>query len=344
MNIRELLGFKWYHHLIFWVAYVLFWSTRDLVHHDDYIDNVQLNTVSGSVYAIMAYLNIYLLVPKLLLRRHTIVYVCVLITLISVTALTVSQIIAYYLQPEYHDTALFFVSTRGIVVLHFEAVFVALITLAIVLVTMYFKQDSTTQELKKKNLETELSFLKNQINPHFLFNSLNSIYFLIPKQPKKAAEILLKFSDMLSHQLYEGNKDFIPLPDEVKYLENYMELEKIRQGDDLEVRWSIAGDTANHHVAPMIFLTFLENAFKHGQGSDSKSVINGNISANQSEMTFAVTNKLGENGHKMESGNGVGLENTKRRLALLYPDKHELVISQNDQQYSVNLTLKTNGH
>ncbi len=345
MKYTDQIRFPWYQHAIFWLAYVLFWSVRDLIHHDDLVDNIQLNVISGTFHAGLAYFNVYVLIPALLLKRKHLIYVLVLLGAMSITAFINSQVVAYYLYGihDFPEVAAFFKSVRGITVLHFEAFFIAIITLSIILAKIYFIKDNDTQELIKKNLESELNFLKNQINPHFLFNSLNSIYFLIPKNAKKAAEVLLKFSDMLSHQLYEGNKDFIQLENEIKHLEDYIELEKVRQGDRVNVDWSVDGLVNGQQIAPMIFLTFLENAFKHGQlSSESSYKIEGKIEVDKNKISFKLRNDTGTNGQPVENDKGVGLENTKRRLELLYPNRHQLSISKSDTSFVVDLTLEIN--
>lgn len=342
MKYFDQIRFPWHQHILFWIVYLLFWSVRDLVHNDIYLDNLKLNIITTLFYATLAYLNVYILVPRFLLSKRYLVYLILLLVSLSAIAFSTSEMLSYYMMNfgDFPRAARFFSSTRGMLVVSSEAVLVTLITLAIVLTRIYFIQDVTTQELKKKSLETELTFLKNQINPHFLFNSLNSIYFLISKSPQKASEMLLKFSDMLSHQLYEGNKDFIPLNEEIKYLENYIELEKVRKGDALDFSWKVVGDTSKHKIGPMIFLTFLENAFKHGYKSDSQQVITGSVTASSNGIVFDLQNEFkNDDDNNGTTKKGVGLENTIRRLELLYPGRHSLDISQDDGLFKVKLII-----
>ncbi len=169
MNYSEQIKFAWYQHAIFRIVYVLFYSVQDLVHHEDLVDNIQLNLISGTFHAGLAYFNVYILIPTLLLNRKYLIYVLALFVSLSITAFVNSRVVGYYLFGihDLPEAAEFFLSVRGIVVLHFEAFFVSMITFAIVLVKIYFIKDNDTQELIKKNLESELNFLKNQINPHF---------------------------------------------------------------------------------------------------------------------------------------------------------------------------------
>ena len=344
MKYSEQISFRWYQHLVFWLAFVAFWSIRDLIHHPVYIDNFQLNLVSTSIYAIVVYFNVYFLVPRYLLARRYLLYLTFLAMAIVAIGLATTQAISNYLAFFGHQEASnFFSSTRGVVVIQFEALFITLITLSIILVKINVIKDNTTQELIKKNLESELGFLKNQINPHFLFNSLNSIYFLIPKNPKKAAEVLLKFSNMLSHQLHEVKRDLIALEDEIKYMENYIELEKIRQGERVKVQWSVQGEVNGQLIAPMIFLTFLENAFKHGQQTpDSTYEINGLIKVTADSIRFSLKNDCAQCNYPDEDIKGVGLENTRRRLELLYPEKHHLSINNSNGSFAVEVTIEIN--
>ncbi|MDA0195351.1 MAG: histidine kinase [Bacteroidetes bacterium] len=342
MRYQDQIRFPWFQHVLFWIIYLLFWSVRDLVHNNVYLDNVKLNIITSALYASLAYINVYILVPRYLLSRKYLVYLITLSAGLAVIAISTSQIVSYFML-NINDSprvAQFFSSPRGLIVVSSEAVLVTLITLAIILTRIYFIQDITTQELKKKSLETELSFLKNQINPHFLFNSLNSIYFLITKSPKKASDMLLKFSDMLSHQLYEGNRDYIPLDEELKYLENYIELEKLRKGDALDISWKVEGDTSKHEIGPMILLTFLENAFKHGYVSDAKQVISGTVEVSSNEIHFELKNESINIADSTATKKGVGLDNTIRRLELLYPGRHSLVINPDNGYFSVSLIIK----
>jgi len=199
------------------------------------------------------------------------------------------------------------------------------------------------QALEKEKLETELKFLKYQFNPHFLFNSINSIFFLIHKNPDVASASLAKFSELLRHQLYECNDQQIPLDKEIAYLENFIELEKLRQNQNLVVQTHIDQAYAQGTgIAPFILMTFVENAFKHV--SKEKGLANWisiDLFVVKERLHFNVANSTPET-HTAEVINygGIGLKNVKRRLDLIYPAEYLLDVWQSDGSFSVKLELQ----
>ncbi len=200
------------------------------------------------------------------------------------------------------------------------------------------------QVLETEKLETELKFLKSQFNPHFLFNTINSIFFLIHKNPGKASDSLAKFSELLRHQLYECNDMQIPLSKEVAYLENFIELEKLRQNKNIEVNVQMKQNNTEHlGVAPFILMNFVENAFKHvSKHADEPNWINISLYSEQHQLFFTVANSASpgiSNGELVNYG-GIGLKNVQRRLHLLYPGQHTLDIKNNDSNFEIKLLLQ----
>lgn len=199
------------------------------------------------------------------------------------------------------------------------------------------------QALEKEKLETELKFLKYQFNPHFLFNSINSIFFLIHKNPDMASASLAKFSELLRHQLYESNDSLIPLGKEIDYLENFIELERLRQNDNLKVNFDADElHPADKGVAPFILMTFVENAFKHvSKHKDSLNWIDIKITIKGNELLFTVANsKAGEMRKEAVNYGGIGLKNVQRRLELLYHGRYTLDIADKEDSFSVNCRLE----
>jgi len=198
------------------------------------------------------------------------------------------------------------------------------------------------QRLEKDKLEAELKLLKQQFNPHFLFNSINSIFFLIHKNPGKASDSLAKFSDMLRHQLYECNDPRISLSKEVSYLMNFIALEKLRQGNRLKVDVEVPGVYLDHlAIAPFILMTFVENAFKHVSNDRAAgNWIRICIELQGLQLNLKVANSKSthaDNGSG--SDKGIGLNNVRRRLDLVYPANHQLNIVENSDQFEVCLDL-----
>jgi LytS/YehU family sensor histidine kinase len=219
------------------------------------------------------------------------------------------------------------------------------LALSIKLTKNWIQTQRHQQLLEKEKLETELKFLKYQFNPHFLFNSINSIFFLIHKNPDMASASLAKFSDLLRHQLYECNDKQIPLNKEISYLQNFIELEKLRQNDRLEVDFQITGyPTEPLAIAPFILMTFVENAFKHvSKYTDEANWISIQLHIDtQHLLHFTVSNSASANASKdVVDYGGIGLQNVQRRLDLIYPEKYDLKINGSGSCFDVELLLQT---
>ncbi|MDO3626424.1 sensor histidine kinase [Mucilaginibacter sp. BT774] len=222
---------------------------------------------------------------------------------------------------------------------------IAAITLgmSIKLTKNWIETQRRQQALEKEKLETELKFLKYQFNPHFLFNSINSIFFLIHKNPDMASASLAKFSELLRHQLYECNDEQIPLSKEVTYLENFIELEKLRQSPSLQVNVNIdEGYSSGTGIAPFILMTFVENAFKHVSKHKTKSNwINIDLVLAGTQLSFTVSNSAAKNESRdVVNYGGIGLKNVQRRLDLVYPGQYQLDIQDNQDAFLVKLDLQ----
>lgn len=198
------------------------------------------------------------------------------------------------------------------------------------------------QQLEKEKLETELNFLKNQFNPHFLFNTINAIFFLIHRDPDTASASLAKFSRLLRYQLYECNEPRIKLSSEVEYIENCIELEKLRLGNQVNVQLSIhVCDGEDFGIAPFILMTFIENACKHvsrGSGRDNWMKIK--LHNEGSQLLLSVKNSTGTAPTEAAHYGGIGLKNVRRRLDLLYPGRYLLDIQNTGDRFEVQLQLQ----
>jgi sensor histidine kinase YesM len=193
------------------------------------------------------------------------------------------------------------------------------------------------QKLETAKLKTELDFLKNQINPHFLFNSLNNIYVQTRKRPVDASESILVLSDMLRYQLYDCAKETVKLNDEIEYLKNYLEMDKMRK-NNTEVSVEVKGDPSNVKIAPFIFIPFVENAVVHGIDVEDQSFIQIVFDISHDKLHFTIRNSIPKNKPNKRAG-GIGLNNVKRRLELLYPFSHKLNISNTEKEYRVELEV-----
>ena len=222
-----------------------------------------------------------------------------------------------------------------------SATYTVFLTLALFLFKKWYQKEIDNKELEQVNTETELKYLKSQINPHFLFNSLNSLYALTLKKSDNAPEVVLKLSDLLRYLLYEAGEKKVPLSKEINYMKNYVELEQLRQGDRTSVHLSIAGDDSDCTIEPMLFVPFIENAFKHGvNNSMEASVVDVDLKVNNGLMVFKISNDKPEHSTLKDADykGGIGLTNVKKRLDLLYPD-HEIDIKDTKNKYTVTLKL-----
>jgi len=201
----------------------------------------------------------------------------------------------------------------------------------------FFKQWKWMKKLESKKTKAELSLLKNQINPHFFFNTLNNLYGLTVEKSDDAPNVVLKLSDMMRYTIYMSKEDFVPLKDEVEYLKNYIELHKIRYQKKVDIQFTYSNLT-DYQIAPLLYIIALENAFKHGaEKLTENAYIHINISTNNGTIIFEIENNF----EKLESKQdfGIGLDNLKQRLQLLYPKKHKLIIESNNSVYKFILKL-----
>ena len=200
-----------------------------------------------------------------------------------------------------------------------------------------------TQKLIRQNLQSELALLKSQINPHFLFNTLHSIDSLIKREPDKASATLIQLSDLLRYMIYESNTEKVLLSDEIKYLEEYIELQKIQYANSAMASFSVSGSTEAIQVAPMLFIPFVENAFKHCTNKEAKEAIRISFEINEGVACFEAVN-LFDKEHPIEKDKtgGIGLNTVKRWLELLYPNKSSLFIEEKEGVFKVKLTIDTN--
>ncbi|MEM6347199.1 MAG: histidine kinase [Bacteroidota bacterium] len=195
-------------------------------------------------------------------------------------------------------------------------------------------------QLEKASLETELKFLKSQINPHFLFNTLHNIYGLTIIQSERASEQLLKLSDILRYMLYDSNDEKVPLKREVEYLKNYIELAQLKDSRGMDIEFTIEEGYERLQVSPLLFIPFVENAFKHSQIEDLKNgYIHISMRNRGNSLIFTVNNSKPQIPYKKDKIGGIGLANIQQRLKLLYPDKHQLDFEEKEDSFKVQLEI-----
>lgn len=194
-------------------------------------------------------------------------------------------------------------------------------------------------QLTQKNYEMELALVKSQINPHFLFNTINNIDVLISKDTTRASAYLNKLSDIMRFMLYETKPAKINLPKELAYIEKFIELQKIRTTNEHYINYSIKGDPTNFMIPPMLLISFIENAFKHAENKKVENAITINLDIEKEKLVFECENAYNQNTKITQEQSGLGSDLIKKRLALLYPEKHTLKITNNNGMYKVALSL-----
>jgi two-component system, LytTR family, sensor kinase len=332
------------HHFFFWMVVAVVWY---YLRYQDYSASStawKVTVVKTVDLALLVYICNYLLIPKLLYKRHYLLFVLAFICLVAGSSFYKMSLIGKITDNRMLSN--WSINLKGRiydnVIPHF---FLVIAGVAVKLMFDHFKMQQTLIRIAREKAETELSFLKSQINPHFLFNSLNSVYFLIDKNNVEARAALHKFSDMLRYQLYEIKDRKIPIEKEVSYLEDYISLQQLRN-DQCSIQVRLLPGTKSFQIEPLLLIPFVENAFKHlSHFSDGRqNEIRIDLTRENGEMNFAVRNTTEGKQLQVYEAGGIGLANVKRRLELLYPQKHQLLIEEKQGWFGVELKIKIEDH
>jgi sensor histidine kinase YesM len=284
------------------------------------------------------YLNYLVLIPQFLNKKRYSIYVVSIIAAIVFygfakygVALLFKQYVLVRMKGGEISFGTYFLSTvfTSLCFLFFSA--------ALKFTVDWFLNERIQRDLENQRLSAELSFLKSQINPHFLFNSLNSIYSLAYQRSETTPEAILKLSEIMRYMLYECNDNKVDLAKELQYLQNYIDLQKIRFGNKAFIDFKVEGKIEGQRIVPLLLIAFIENAFKHGVASNPLSPIRLLIDVEESHLHFYMQNKKHTNNR--DAVGGIGLNNVKRRLNLLYPGKYNLEIRDETDTYTVELSL-----
>lgn len=343
-NFAKILNNKWVQHISYWIFYLLFfavtWGSYDM----NFKKTMMVELINLPAKIALVYWVIYFLFPKFLYKRKIGKFILLFgISLIIVSftqRFTDNYIILKYYLKEFEVQPIF--SYVQIMRSSINLGTVMAIPFILKLVDHVNKVQQNEQLLVREKLEAELVFLKNQVQPHFLFNTLNSLYSLILKKSDQSLDVILKLSELLRYMLYETNSKSVDLQKEVDSIKSYLELEKIRYGDRIDLSFNIWGDIGLNQIAPMIILPFIENSFKHStKGFDGNAWITIDLGIKNNELKLNIENSIPQSGSDQESIiGGIGLQNVKRRLSLIYPENHDLKITANEDSYSVHLNLK----
>jgi len=286
--------------------------------------------------AVIFYTNYSLLVPYFLLKKKILPYLFCVVILLLISYLIIFNVFGF----EFYDSRNLLDKrpSKFTIIIFFNSVIIIIGTI-IRLYEQWIENDRINKEIELKKNKTELESLKNQLNPHFLFNSLNSIYSLSTKKSNDTPEAVIMLSELMRYMLYKANDKKVLLKDELQYIENYIKLQHIRIAKNKNVKINIKGVISTQKISPLLFISYIENAFKYGTDFNGNTEIEIDISVKDNELQFKCVNIIG-NRSKDEESSGIGMQNTKNRLKLLYPDKHWLTTIENDNKFMVDLKLK----
>lgn len=297
------------------------------------------------LYAIIFYINYLYLVEKFFLNKKIFYYVGINIALIVLLIGAKEFLLMNLFAPEDFPPHKGRKPSPKRLFIYWDTLSLIIpIVFAVVLKVSerWFKVEAEKKEMEKSKLQSELKHLKYQLQPHFFFNSLNNIYSLVDLSPEKAKETIHSLGKLMRYLLYESNTEKIELRREVEFLENYIELMRLRSSENVKVEKQFSEIPPQLKVAPLLFVSLIENAFKHGVSSTEQSDIYFSLSVEENKINFLSKNKSFPKTQKDRSGSGIGLENLRKRLELLYIDSHKLKIEEKEGLFIVELTIEIN--
>lgn len=322
-------------HGIIWLGY----TTLPLLNLQRDSDRPSVNPYTSRIYwayvsiscIILFYIHSQYLFPKVYKKKPIQYFLLLIIVMVS---LVMGR---YYVRITFVEGApsqLFYVNT------FIQYFFIFGISASYCFFSDYQKTQQVQRETENERLKSELSFLRSQISPHFMFNLMNSLVSLNRKKSDLVEPVLLKMSDLLRYMLYEKDDKQISLENEVKYLENYIDLQKVRFADYVDIDFFVNKPLLSKNIEPMLLIPFVENAFKHGVGLVEKPIIKIELETIKNQLHFKVTNKFSSDKQEAKDGaSGIGLANVKRRLELLYPNQYVLNVEEKNNLYITDLLL-----
>jgi sensor histidine kinase YesM len=328
-------------HTLFWTV----WLARNVFDVIDVWSWDWALIFTGTIFitqAPLVYVHLYWIVPKFLNRSKLLLYLLltgIMVLFSSWCNFHLLQYLPVNTMPETMQNFILRISWNYNLL---ENLIVVILTYALKYTLIAFLTQNELLQLQKEKLQLELRSLKAQVHPHFLFNTLNNLYSLTLKNSESAGEMVLKLSDIMRYVLYEANEDQVSLEKEISFIRNYIELQKIRYNERYKIEFQAEGDLSNYQVAPLLFIDFVENAFKHGLDKRfTDGFVHVDFLLNKNYLHFTVINSVGQSDEANQKKNsGIGLQNVRRRLELIYPDKFELNITHNTENYKVHLKLQ----
>ncbi|OKS88774.1 sensor histidine kinase [Mucilaginibacter polytrichastri] len=334
-------------HLLFWLVYMLY---QAISYGWEYTDQLTFRLAPSVIVAtlpvtiLLTYINLYVLMPLYFYQERYIRYIFGLVVLLLTGGLLIRFFTHEVILPweQLHDPVRYKMENKHfwipvrILRLSIEALPMLAITMVIQLMRNAYQREKNLRELQLEKFSAEMGLLKAQINPHFFFNTLNTLYSLILKKSDDAGKFALRISDLMHYMLYETRADKILLTDEISHLENYMRVEEMRFADRVDLSFHYSGPVEGKLIAPLILLPFVENAFKHGIENDA-GWITVAIKLTEQRLFMKVENSYPD--HARESGHGLGLANVRKRLELTYPGNYTLNLSADNGLFEAELKI-----
>ena len=287
---------------------------------------------------ILSYVTYFYFLPKFLFKKKVVLFILVFVAALILMVYSRIQLERYVVDGFTHKEAYLY-RPRFTVQSFFSYLSIVLFVSLMRFAVDWLDLQTTRKEIEKEKLTAELNFLKAQVNPHFLFNTLNNLYYLAYSKSENTTEVIEKLSLMMRYMIYDSNYPKVPLSKEIDYMKNYISLEKMRLSDKVDIQFSLDGEADSIMITPLILITFLENAFKHGVTNTSReSFVNVCLKCTSQQLHFKVVNSKPPVS-KVEEKSGIGLQNVKRRLELSYPGAYNLIMNDLPHEYNVQLDL-----
>ena len=296
-------------------------------------------------YAILFYTNYFVLIDRFLFKNQTIKYILINGAIIMVFLTIKSQIDALFftdiIRKSSSNTSVGPPFKMIIYVQMLSYLAPVLFSAAIKTTKRLIKTEAQRKEATNSKLESELQHLHYQLQPHFFFNSLNNIYSMVDISPEQAKKSIHSLSKLMRYMLYETNMDVLPLSKEIDFMKKYIDLMKLRVSDKTEVSYNFPEEETGIKIAPLLFISLIENAFKHGVSATKESYINISMTSNEKTVQFAIENDNFPKKTNDKSGSGIGLQNVEKRLQLLYPNKHSFNTRIVNNRFLIDLKIET---
>ncbi|MEO9484736.1 MAG: histidine kinase [Ekhidna sp.] len=331
-------------HILFWIIYTAIFTFVEGGYSNNFDISFYIELGFLPFRLSVAYLNYFWLLPRFLLNRNIVQYIFYTLICIAIAGFLHRSFMYFYLNeilfPNWNQESfpIAYKLLQSSVIITSPMIFL----IGLVVIKRWVSSERKAEQFENEKIKAELDYLRSQINPHFFFNTLNTLYGLSLKKSEKTPEVVMKLSELMSYVLYDSDKDSVLLTEEIDQMERYISLEQIRYENRFHTEIEVTGDPEFFRIPPLILLPFLENSFKHGVNKSSKDGwISIRINVSQNTLMVSIKNKIFGLADQSNTGrNGLGIFNVQKRLSLIYPQKHSLLCEEQDGMFVVELTIQ----